>query len=176
MSQIHPVQALLDDHRVIEGVLNIFEAKLSARPHEPFPGCWLADALEFFRHFVEGCHHDKEEHVVFPALRVPELLEEHRSGAAYLDRLEIFLQAARCGEAPAREAFRREGLAYVAFLRDHVRREDILLHWVARQPASAAEIERLQEGFSPEEFHQMSEESHQAYMALAERLCAAKAA
>lgn len=55
MSRIHPVQQLLDEHRLIEGVLNAFAGRLRGLPAAPFSGNWFFDALDFFRHFVEGC-------------------------------------------------------------------------------------------------------------------------
>jgi len=86
MSRIHPVQVLLDEHRLIEEVLGAFESNLGGLPSTPFPGQWFFESLDFFRHFVEGCHHDKEEELVFPQLRAAGLIQEHDAGSAYLDR------------------------------------------------------------------------------------------
>ncbi len=170
MSQIHPVQALLDEHRLIEEVLLRFEAKLRALPSTPFPGQWFHDAVDFFRHFVEGCHHNREEEVVFPELRAAGLLEQHDAGSEYLDRVEASLPRAWDGDWNAIDQFRHEGLAYVRFLRDHIRREDELLHWVARQPVDEREIHRLQAEAEPERFHHMDAGTYQKYMEEADRL------
>ena len=176
MSQIHPGQTLLDEHRVIEGVLNAFEARLLKLPSRPIPGQWLTGAMDFFRHFVEACHHNKEEELVFPRLRESGLLAQHDTGAEFLDRLEQTIDRAGSGEPRAVEDFGEAGLAYVRFLREHIRQEDEILHWAASQPMSDVSVEQFQQEASPEQFHQMSEETYEKYVALAERLGAAEAA
>ena len=176
MSQIHPVQLLLDEHRMIEDILNAFEARLRGLPAAPFSGHWFFDALDFFRHFVEGCHHNREEQVVFPQLRAAGLLEEHDAGAGYLDRLEAILPRAWDGDLNAVDQFRHEGLAYIHFLREHIRREDELLHWVTRQPSTEAEIHRIREEAEPEQYHHMDPDTYQNYLKAADRLVANQAA
>ncbi|MBI3666755.1 MAG: hemerythrin domain-containing protein [Acidobacteria bacterium] len=170
MSQIHPVQILLDEHRTIEGVLDAFEDALLRLDRVPFPTQWFSEALDFFRHFVEGCHHNKEEELFFPQLRKAGFLEPHESGVAYLERIQKTFQAAAGSDRQAIDAFRREGLDYVRFLRQHIRWEDELMHHVASLPQREEEIQRLQEGARPPQFHQMDEETYEKYLALAEKL------
>ena len=176
MSQIHPVQSLLDEHILIEAVLEAFEAKLQRLPGVVFPAPWLADALDFFTNFVEGCHHNREEELVFPHLREAGLLQEHDAGTASVKKLQASMEAAGRGDPQAIENLRREGLDYVQFLRDHISREDELLHRVASQPATEQEILRLQEGAAPEQFHRMDQETYERYVALADALSAAPVA
>jgi hemerythrin-like domain-containing protein len=167
---------LLDEHRLIEDVLNALEGRLRGLPTTPFPGRWFHEALDFFRHFVEGCHHNKEEEIVFPQLRAAGLLEQHDAGSAYLDRLDGILPRAWDGDFNAVDQFRHEGLAYVRFLREHINREDELLHWVARQPSTEEEIQRLQQEADPEQYHHMDSETYQKYLVAADRLLADQAA
>jgi hemerythrin-like domain-containing protein len=176
VSRIHPVQQLLDEHRLIEDILNAFAGRLRGLPAAPFSGNWFFNALDFFRHFVEGCHHNREEEIVFPQLRAAGLLEEHDAGAAYLDRLETILPSAWDGDFNAIDQFRHEGLAYIHFLREHIIREDELLHWVAGQPSTEKEIDRLQDEAEPEQYHHMDSETYQKYVAVANRLLASQAA
>lgn len=176
MSRIHPVQQLLDEHRLIEDILNVFAGRLRGLPAAPFSGNWFHDALDFFRHFVEGCHHNREEEIVFPQLRAAGLLEQHDAGAAYLDRLEAILPSAWDGDFNAIDQFRHEGLAYVHFLREHINREDELLHWVTRQPSTEKEIDRLQDEADPEQYHHMDSETYQKFMTVAIHLLASQAA
>ena len=171
MGQIHPVQVLLDEHAVIENVLAAFEAKLTPLPEAPFAADWFGAALDFFRHFVEGCHEDREEGLLFPQLREAGLTEGHEAGAVYLDELDAFFGAASRGDPGAVDRFRSAGLAYARFLRDHIQREDELLHWAATRPVGEDEIQRLQEGASPEKFHHLDQELYDSYLALADFLC-----
>ncbi len=175
MSQIHPVQVLLDDHQAIEEVLNVFEGKLVALPAQPLQTQWMAEAVQFFRYFAESCHCDKEEDLVFPCLRRGGAPERQDIGAEYLDWLEADLQTAEKGDHNAVERVRRQGLAYVRFLREHIARVNDLLRWVARQPASEVDMRQFWKGVSPEEFHRMDDDVYEAYLTLADELCATQA-
>lgn len=176
MSQIHPVQVLLDEHQIIEGVLNAFGARLRRRPRGAFPAEWFNEAVSFFRHFVEGCHESREEELIFPRLQVPALLEEHKAGTDYLTQLETSLAAVLRGNGAAVESFRRQGLAYIRFLRQHIDREDEWLHRLALEPLAEEEILRLQEDASPERFHHVDQKAYDRCVALAEKLSRAEAA
>jgi hemerythrin-like domain-containing protein len=171
VGQIHPVQVLLDEHVVIENVLAAFEAKVLPLPEAPFTAQWFGGALDFFQHFVEGCHHNREEELVFPQLRDAGLIKEHDSGSEYLAQLQASFEGASRGESEALARFRSTGLAYTRFMRDHINREDELLHWAAGRPVQEDEIQRLQEESSPEKFHVMDEEIYNSYLALADFLC-----
>lgn len=179
MSQIHPVQILLDEHRTIETVLDRLEATLGTLDGIPFPASWLTRALSFFRYFVEGAHHAKEEERFFPALHQAGLIEQithHPDGVACLDEVERHLTAAASGDRQAVENLRYAGLAYVRFLREHITREDEVLHRAATQPATALELVRLQERAQPRPFHQLDDEIYETYLSLAKELIATRAA
>jgi hemerythrin-like domain-containing protein len=179
MSQIHPVQVLLDEHRTIEAVLARLGASLVTLDHAPVPANWLARALDFFRYFVEGVHHAKEEERYFPALQQAGLIgavTHHPDGRGLLEEAAKHLEAAASGDPQAIENLRRAGLAYVKFLRDHITSEDEALHRAAAQPATALELVRLQEQAQPEPQRQIDEEIYEEYLRLADELMAARAA
>lgn len=85
---------LMDEHRVIERVLTSLEtaaAQLEAgRPVRPG---FFIQACDFVKGFADGCHHRKEEGVLFPAMierglprevgPIAMMLSEHEQGRAY---------------------------------------------------------------------------------------------
>jgi hemerythrin-like domain-containing protein len=59
-------EVLSNEHRLIERVLAVVE-KLAAAPVAGSLDGWK-QALDFFSHFADQCHHFKEEQVLFPAM------------------------------------------------------------------------------------------------------------
>jgi hemerythrin-like domain-containing protein len=59
-------EMLSDEHRVIERVLALLQ-KLTTKPVENSLDSWRK-TLDFLSHFVDQCHHFKEEQVLFPAM------------------------------------------------------------------------------------------------------------
>ena len=67
---MNPTDILMDEHRVIEQVLNclekIIEQATAAGRLEEEPA---REALDFFRTFADRCHHGKEEAHLFPLMQ-----------------------------------------------------------------------------------------------------------
>src|SRR5262245_60786760 len=86
---------LMDEHRVIEQVLNCLE-KLADRCEagETLDNTSASEALPFFRNFADRCHHGKEEGHLFPLLEARGfsrqggptgvMLHEHEEGRGLL--------------------------------------------------------------------------------------------
>ncbi len=153
MSRIHPVQVLLDEHDVIEGVLNTMEWALARLENDPGALPVLKKTLDFLEIFADGLHHDKEEKVLFPVLKRKGLsgaarsfVNEHRTGRIHLSAMEENLPAAVRGESRARAFLYSEGLVYAALMREHIREENDTVLELARQiltPEDIAELDRL---------------------------------
>jgi hemerythrin-like domain-containing protein len=62
-------EILMDEHRVIERVLTALEraAERLEQGGKLDPG-FFVDATDFIRGFADGCHHQKEEGVLFKAM------------------------------------------------------------------------------------------------------------
>src|ERR1041385_3430908 len=109
---MHPTDVLIQEHRIIEGRLDELEEKLiDAGGGASFDRPFFDEALDFFRHFADGCHHAKEENLLFPRLRergmpaqggpIGVMLAEHDEGRAYLKAVRENLDAAEQGSADA---------------------------------------------------------------------------
>ena len=67
---MHPTDILSQEHRAIESMLDALETQIrQAKSGGPFPRLFCDDALDFFRNFADGCHHAKEENLLFPRMR-----------------------------------------------------------------------------------------------------------
>ena len=91
---MHPTEVLSQEHRAIENMLGALEEQIRAAPAgQPFPRRFFDEALDFFRNFADGCHHAKEENLLFPRMKergVPEnggpigvMLAEHEQGRGH---------------------------------------------------------------------------------------------
>jgi hemerythrin-like domain-containing protein len=168
-------EILMDEHRVIEQVLNCLE-KLAdhCEAGEKLDGPSALEALEFFRNFADRCHHGKEEGQLFPLLEARGLarhsgptgvmLHEHEEGR----RLTAAMALAVEREVPG--DFVRHARAYVRLLRDHIRKEDQCLFPMAEGILSSSDAELLTQRFEHVENAEMGEGTHERYLQLANDL------
>lgn len=185
MSLSHPVEILMSEHRTIEGVLNAVEARLSAAADAPFPYEFLVDALDFFRNFADGCHHAKEEALLFPRMEergVPRehgpigcMLKEHVQGRVYLATVRGNLEAARDGSAAAAQVVRSALTSYIEMLRGHIYKEDNILFQMAIRALSPSDFLELAADFEEPSNPQLTPQVRERYQALANSLCLAAA-
>jgi hemerythrin-like domain-containing protein len=172
---------LMEEHRVIERVLTSLET--SARRLETGeavrPGFFL-DAADFVKGFADGCHHKKEEGVLFTALvdaglprqvgPVGVMLADHEQGRAYTRNMRAAAERLDAGDAAARADVVRNALGYVELLRQHIGKEDHVLFPMAAEMLPPAEQTTLIERFETIEHEETGEGVHEKYLALAEAL------
>ena len=184
MATTHPVDILMAEHRTIERVLSAVEGRLAGPG--PFPYEFLTAALDFFRNFADGCHHAKEEELLFPLLEqrgVPRehgpigcMLKEHAQGREYLATVRAHLDGARDGTAEDAAAVRAAASGYIGMLRQHIYKEDNILFQMAIRALSQADVVDLSAGFVEPTNPRLSPETRQRYEELANTLCAELAA
>lgn len=143
-----PIQVLMDEHRSIERVLDALEtaaagleAGLAVRP-----GFFL-DAAQFLVEFADGCHHRKEEGILFPAMidsgmppqggPIAVMLAEHESGRSFVRAIRAAATRLASGETEVAGRLVRSARDYVALLRDHIDKEDEVLFPMAASRLSA---------------------------------------
>jgi hemerythrin-like domain-containing protein len=146
-----PIQVLMDEHRVIEKVLDALETAADLE----VPSEFYDRALEFCSAFADACHHAKEEDRLFPLLEergipreqgpVGVMCDEHVQGRAYIQKMR---EAATAGDY---DRVRRVSLMYVGLLRDHIQKEDNVLFAMARDVLGREDLERLGAEFTAAE-------------------------
>lgn len=168
---------LMDEHRVIERVLDAFERMLSAGAIDR---AFTLKALDFFRQFADGCHHHKEEEQLFPAMELAGtpreggpigcMLHEHDLGRALLRIIDTNLNDAVGGRAAAIGAVREAGANYIGMLRLHIQKEDNILFVMAEQMLSERTKRELLAAFDRTEHAPGNEGKHGRYLQLANEL------
>ncbi|HSG80710.1 MAG TPA: hemerythrin domain-containing protein [Gemmatimonadota bacterium] len=173
---------LMDEHRVIERVLSVLELatdRLEAG-EQVEPGLFI-DAADFIRNFADGCHHRKEEGVLFVAMNeagmpadsgpIAVMLAEHVQARAYTRALLEGAEKMQAGDAAATDQVVQNARSYAALLRQHIAKEDQILFPMADNVLAApARQEKLLAEFERVEAEEAGADVHDRYVALADEL------
>lgn len=172
-----PTEELIQEHKAIEQMLAILEtASTRLERRETVETGDLARMIEFFKVFADGCHHTKEEEMLFPAMEragvgrehgpVGVMLHEHAVGRNHIRQMSDALAAITGGDADAAARFVGHARAYINLLAAHIQKENFVLFPMAdrvlteeQQRQIAADFERIEterigKG-KHEEFHQL---------------------
>jgi hemerythrin-like domain-containing protein len=136
--------------------------------------------LDFFRNFVDRCHHAKEEQHLFPAMEargfsadagpVAVMLHEHEQGRAAVRAIGEALPGAKAGDSPSKERLAAALEGYASLLRSHIFKEDNVLFAMAEQVLPPDEQARLAVSFEQIEEREIGPGVHERYHQLAHRL------
>ena len=174
-------EILMEEHRVIERVLTSLDAAADRldRDEPVRPGFFL-DAADFVKGFADGCHHRKEEGVLFTAMvqaglprqagPIAIMIAEHEQGRAYTSDMREAAMRWEAGEQAARAQVAENAHGYVALLRQHISKEDHVLFPMADQVIPAPAQGQVLEDFEHVEHEETGEGVHEKYLALAEAL------
>jgi hemerythrin-like domain-containing protein len=142
----------------------------------------LDKVLEFFRVFVDQCHHGKEEILLFPLLEakgVPRaggplgvMLSEHQEGRKWIKEMtdaaedyRLIVEGSGCRWASAARA-------YAELLHAHVDKENNVLFVLAERILTPDEQARLAEGFEKLEVEKIGAGRHEQIHAMMAELLA----
>jgi len=172
---------LMSEHRVIERVIASLEsaAERLAAGQAVRPGFFL-DAAAFIKGFADGCHHRKEEGVLFERMAaaglprevgpIAVMLAEHEQGRAFTRGMRAAAERLAAGDAAAAREVVANARGYAALLRQHIQKEDGILFPMAAQVIPAAQHAEVVEAFEHVEHEETGEGVHEKYLALAEAL------
>lgn len=178
---MQPTEVLMQEHRLIERVLDALEEATIRldRGEAVRPGFFL-DTAGFLVGFADGCHHVKEERVLFEALGtaglppgggpVAVMRAEHEQGRALVRALGEGARRLAGGDPAARKQVVAAARSYVALLRDHIGKEDEVLFPMANQVLSPEGQRQVLHGFERVEREETDEGAHERFHALADRL------
>ena len=143
---MNSIDRLIAEHDLIERGLALLE-KAAARimAGESVPNGFACWAPKFFREFADGCHHAKEEDVLFPLLKargIPEeggpigvMLHEHDIGRDCVGRMKAAAEA----EDFDGDSFAAAASEFVPLLRQHIFKENNVLFKMAEQVLSESD-------------------------------------
>jgi hemerythrin-like domain-containing protein len=174
-------QTLMEEHRVIERVLTALQiAANRVSRGEGIRPAFFVNAALFIQNFADGCHHRKEEGVLFIAMNnsgVPAqggpigvMLAEHEQGRAFTRAMKDAAQKWEAGDLSAQAAVVQNALGYVALLRQHIQKEDNILFPMADRVIPTDRQEKVAADFEHIEHEETGEGVHEKYLALAEVL------
>ena len=174
-------EILMQEHQIIEGLLNALQAGAQALESNKAvrPGFFI-DAADFIRGFADGCHHHKEEGVLFKMMAahgvpveggpVGMMLHEHELGRQYTRAMRAAAEKWSLGDESARQDVIENALGYVTLLRQHIMKENNILFPMADRAIPAVEHQAVLDGFEHVEHEETGEGVHEKYLALAEKL------
>jgi hemerythrin-like domain-containing protein len=143
------------------------------------PGFFI-DAADFIKGFADGCHHRKEEGVLFKAMHangmpagqgpIAVMLSEHEQGRKFTQGMRAAALRLQSGDASARQSLVQNVLGYAVLLRQHIQKEDQVLFPMAGRIIPVDKQEQVVEDFEKVEHEETGAGVHEKYLALAEAL------
>lgn len=175
------IDVLMQEHRVIERVLDALEtAAAHLARGEAVPARFFLDTADFAAGFADGCHHRKEEGVLFPTMKqhgappaggaIEVMLDEHEQGRSYVRQLREAARELDAGDATAARRVVGAARGYAALLRDHIGKEDEMLFPLASELIPAGAQDEVIDAFERVEEADRDAPSHDQLMVLAEQL------
>ena len=178
---MQPTDILMNEHRVIEQVLNCLEKILEQCTTEKKLDTKSAkQAIEFFRSYADRCHHGKEEAHLFPVMQangfsggcspVVVMLREHELGRLYIQGMDAVIEPAAAGDPESLKWFIQHGQSYLNLLKEHIRKEDICLFPAANHRLAEKDQQQLLAAFEKDEAEEIKQGTHATYLKIANEL------
>jgi len=169
---------LIQEHRVIEKILDSLETaanRLSAG--DTIPMDFFLKTADFVKNFADGCHHKKEEGVLFVAMAangmsqetepLSIMLAEHEEGRRLTRAMREGAERVQGGDTTAMHQVIQNALDYVALLREHIQKEDHILFPMADDVIPVGQHQQLMTEFNRIEHE---EDVHEKYLRIADEL------
>ena len=148
---------LMNEHEAILSAILILERMLAAMEKAPSVDAKDMHAfIGFLKEFADKCHHGKEEGLLFPALvgaGVPDkggpigvMLAEHAQGRQLIRDMEESIST-----DVDRVKLAQAAREYATLLRNHIRKENMVLFPMADRMLTEPQLEKLYEGFEEHE-------------------------
>jgi len=148
------IETLMTEHRLIERAIDALvvfagEAGLEATDERAELGRFVT----FIREFADGCHHGKEEDILFQAMieagfpraggPIAVMLMEHDQGRQQVAALKALAEQAVPWTAEDRRRLTEAAHGYANLLRQHIHKEDAILYPMAAQRLPPELMERV---------------------------------
>lgn len=172
---------LMEEHQVILRVITALERGADQLERGgPVQPEFFTDAARFIKGFADGCHHRKEEGVLFRAMQthgmpvnggpIGVMMAEHEQGRMYTRGMAEAAERLSRGDEPARADVVANARGYAELLRQHIEKENGILFPMADQVIPPAEHAAVLDGFEHVEHEETGAGVHEKYLALAETL------
>lgn len=137
------IETLMQEHRTIEKTIDAMVAWAGTIRNEPDPAdCEeLGQFVTFLRDFVDGCHHAKEQDILFAMMvqhgfpreqgPIAVMLHEHELGRSHVATLASLAARTAPWSDEERQQVQQTVRAYADLLSAHIRKEDGVLYPLA---------------------------------------------
>jgi len=171
-------EILIAEHTVIGRVLDALEE--AVRNDQAAGPEFFITAADFASGFADGCHHRKEENVLFKAMSasgvpvergpIGMMLNEHEQGRQLIRAMRRGAAEWKNGQQAGRSETLEAAGQYVLLLRQHIAKENNVLFPMADHFIPLQEQGQVAEDFERVEHAETGEGVHEKYLALAESL------
>lgn len=174
-------EALKEDHRLIERMLNVLE-KISKKMEggEDISPDLLKKTSEFISNFADTYHHGKEENILFTTMEergfpreggpIAIMLVEHDEGRGYAQNFFTGVEKYASGESEARKTIVENARNYAGLLSQHIQKEDNILYMMANNIIPEDIQRELLNRFDLVEKEKLGERGREYYINLVEDL------
>ncbi|MHA2609631.1 MAG: hemerythrin domain-containing protein [bacterium JZ-2024 1] len=177
---MNATQILVEEHHLIEEMLNVLEKMVERIAQgEKVAVEHLESVLSFIRGFADGCHHQKEEEFLFPAMEeagipgeggpIGVMLLEHNMGRELVKKMSEGVKKYQQGESEGQKQIVENARGYIDLLRQHIYKENNVLFPMANAHLTSNQQEKLMENWKDVE-KRMGEGKHRDYKETVERL------
>ena len=174
-----PTDELRHEHELVLAVVAAMEREVERiRQEDVVDSERVAEMIDFTKNFTDGCHHHKEEKVLFPLMEgrqasaggpVSVMLSEHDAGRVYVRGVvEALPDVAASAAARTQVADNLAGYAYL--LRLHINKENTVLFPMAEQMLNEDDKACLAAEFERVEREETGAGVHEKYRELAHKL------
>ena len=172
---------LMAEHEVILRVISALE-KAADRLEQgaAIRPAFFADSARFIKGFADGCHHKKEEGVLFEAMEahgmpgqagpIGVMLVEHARGRIFTRDMADAARRWEAGDQSACAEIIKNARGYAELLRQHIAKENGMLFPMADQVIPPSEQAWVYEDFERVEHEETGVGVHEKYLALAAAL------
>jgi hemerythrin-like domain-containing protein len=174
-------EQLKKEHKAVKVILRVLDKickKLEAG--EKIDVNHMENILDFFKVFVDQCHHAKEENLLFVAIRktmdpsdgdrIGALLKDHVSGRNYIRDLSKAVANYQAGDLKASVAILHHARNYMTLLLQHIDIEDNVLYPIANEHLSIEKQEELYQQFDKLEETEIGAGKHEEFHKMIDRL------
>lgn len=176
---VSPTDELRHEHEIVLVVVAAMEREVeSIRTSGMVDREVVARMIDFTRNFTDGCHHTKEEKLLFPLLEdrsqvaggpVSVMLSEHAAGRGFVGAIAENLPEAESSEA-ARAAVADNLALYAELLRMHIHKENEVLFPLAERVLGEPDVQHLAVDFARLEEEETGAGVHERYHEMAHEL------
>lgn len=176
-----PTDKLKNEHKVVLFVLEGVEQEAETIKASGIVNLEKIEKMvDFSRNFTDGCHHAKEEKLLFPKLEergfdrdsgpVGVMLAEHVEGRRLIAKIVESSDMVRNGDDNGKQILSESLLRYVGLLRNHISKENNILFEMAENILTAEDKQELLQRFEDLENNETGAGEHEKYHRIAHEI------